>query len=54
MMIMANTLLNVDCVPGTVPRILHVLSYVMHTQKACEACVIVSTILQMKELNYEV
>lgn len=51
-MIMANTLLNVDCVSSSVQRILHVLSHVLIIQKACEAGMAVSPIMQMRGLKY--
>lgn len=52
-MIMGNSLLNVGCVPNTVQRIWHVLFHVTHTYRAREAGIVVSSILQMKELKYK-
>lgn len=52
-MIMANSLLNVDCVPNTVQRIWRVLFHVTHTNRARKAGIVVSSILQMKELKYK-
>lgn len=52
-MIMASISLNVVCVPSHVQRVLHVLAHVMLTQKACEAGIVVSPNLQVREMKYK-